>query len=300
MDGALEVPAGLAGAGLADGLAPARAAWLAELPGAVDAARRRWGLDVGRPFLPGGTSAWVAPVRDTAGRRLVLKVGWRHDEALHEAEGLALWDGAGAVRLEASAVLGASSALLLEACEPGTSLAASLDPADQDVVLAGLLRRLWVPAPAGTPLRPLEAMCREWVRGSEAARATSAARGAAVPLDPGLVRAGTALFVELAATAEEVVVLATDLHAHNVLAARREPWLAIDPKPYVGDPAYDLLQHLLNSTDRLVADPWALVRRTAGVCGVDAGRLGQWLFARCVVGSVWQPHLAAVAERTAP
>jgi streptomycin 6-kinase len=34
------------------------------------------------------------------------------------------------------------------------------------------------------------------------------------------------------------VVISTDLHAGNVLGAEREPWLAIDPKPFVGDPAY--------------------------------------------------------------
>ncbi|MEV7641372.1 aminoglycoside phosphotransferase family protein [Streptomyces rubiginosohelvolus] len=30
-----------------------------------------------------------------------------------------------------------------------------------------------------------------------------------------------------------------DLHARNILRAHREPWLAVDPKGYVGDPAYD-------------------------------------------------------------
>jgi streptomycin 6-kinase len=30
-----------------------------------------------------------------------------------------------------------------------------------------------------------------------------------------------------------------DLHAGNVLATQREPWLVIDPKPFIGDPAFD-------------------------------------------------------------
>jgi streptomycin 6-kinase len=42
------------------------------------------------------------------------------------------------------------------------------------------------------------------------------------------------------------VLLCTDLHAENVLAAEREPWLAIDPKPCIGDPAFDAIQHMLN------------------------------------------------------
>jgi hypothetical protein len=52
------------------------------------------------------------------------------------------------------------------------------------------------------------------------------------------------------------VLLCTDLHGDNILAAQRELWLVIDPKPYVGDPAYDLLQHMLNCEDRLAAAPW--------------------------------------------
>jgi streptomycin 6-kinase len=30
------------------------------------------------------------------------------------------------------------------------------------------------------------------------------------------------------------------------------------PKPYVGHPAYDVLQHMLNCEDRLAADPVGL------------------------------------------
>jgi streptomycin 6-kinase len=56
-------------------------------------------------------------------------------------------------------------------------------------------------------------------------------------------------------TAERNVMLCTDLDAGNVLAAQREPWLVIDPKPYAGDPTYDVLQHMLNCDRRLAADP---------------------------------------------
>jgi streptomycin 6-kinase len=39
-----------------------------------------------------------------------------------------------------------------------------------------------------------------------------------------------------------------DFHPGDVLAAQRRSWLAIDPKPWVGDPAFDLAQVLLNWT----------------------------------------------------
>ena len=119
-------------------------------------------------------------------------------------------------------------------------------------------------------------------------------------LDPGHERAGLELYRSLSAPAPGDVVLVTDLHAGNILSARREPWLAVDPKPYVGDPAYDPTNHLLNCRERLFDDPAALADRVADLCGVDPERLRLWLFARCVVETSWWPELAEVVSRLAP
>lgn len=110
----------------------------------------------------------------------------------------------------------------------------------------------------------------------------------------------SALFRALPATADRRVLLCTDLHGQNILAARRERWLVIDPKPYLGDPAYDPLQHMLNCSDRLAADPAGLAKRMADMAGLDSRRLTLWLFARCVQESVGNPLLAEVAARIAP
>jgi streptomycin 6-kinase len=101
-------------------------------------------------------------------------------------------------------------------------------------------------------------------------------------------------------TADCQVLLCTDLHGDNILAAQRAPWLVIDPKPYVGDPAYDLLQHMLNCQDRLAADPAGLANRMATLAGVDAGRVRQWLFAWSVQESIGSPLMRQVARRLAP
>lgn len=108
--------------------------------------------------------------------------------------------------------------------------------------MAGLLRRLWIQPPAGHPFRALESMCAWWA--DEFEDKYAAASGPR--LDQGLARAGIELFRALPSTAERSVLLATDLHPDNVLAAEREPWLVIDPKPYVGDPTYDPLQHMVH------------------------------------------------------
>jgi streptomycin 6-kinase len=271
-----------------------REAWLATLPDTIARLSDAWSLSVGEPYQPGGQTAWVGPARDAAGNEVVLKVGWMHAEALHEADGLRAWAGRGAVRVYATAQLDETTALLLELCRPGTSLASQPEES-QDVVIAGLLRRLWISPEPGHRFRPLQAMCDRWAREFERKIATRGSR-----LDPGLARDGIGLLRSLPATAERDVLLCTDLHAQNVLAAEREPWLAIDPKPYVGDPTYDPLQHMLNCAERLHADPRGLAARLADLLELDRDRLLLWLFARCVQESADWPALASVALQVAP
>ena len=252
---------------------------------------RRWGITVGQPFEHDGETAWVAPARGSDDQDLVLKLGTRHFESTHEADGLRFWQGDGAVRLHAAEEFGEITALLLERCRPGRQLGQLLPEPDQDVVVAGLLRRLW--RPAGEPFRPLSQMCDAWAAGFER-------RFTPEVIDPGLAREGLALFRSLPRTATSQVLLCTDLHGGNILAAGREPWLMIDPKPYVGDPCYDVLQHLLNCRARLGADPAGLANRMAGLLDQDAERVRLWLFARCVQESGGWPGLAEVAARLAP
>lgn len=266
-------------------------AWAADLPDLVAQAAERWGLALGEPFEPGGQVSWVAPARMPDGRDVVLKVGRRHWEAAGETAGLRTWAGQGVAELLDSCETSDTVVLLLERCVPGEPLAGR--PAqEQDVVLAGVLRRLWLEPPPGHPFRPLGQMCAAW--------ADSYEKDPCLRLDPGLGRAGVELFRTLPATAEREVLLATDLHAGNVLSAQRGPWLVIDPKPWVGDPAYDPLQHMLNHPDRLGADPVALSDRMAELCGLSPERLRLWLFARTVVESAERPALADVARLLAP
>jgi streptomycin 6-kinase len=205
-----------------------------------------------------------------------------------------VWNGDGAVHIHAVEEFPDATGLLLERCRPGTTLA-QLPELEQDVVVADLLRRLWREPPPDHSFRPLEAMCNQWAdwfAGEEAAGRVS--------LDPGLAREGIRLFRDLALSAEREVLLCTDLHAENVLAAQREPWLVIDPKPYVGDPTYDALQHMLNCEERLSSDPRGFALRLAELLGLDPDRLLLWLFARCVQESPGSELLAEVAQRIAP
>ena len=249
---------------------PERAQWLDRLPGVLRRLERDWSMTPGTPFDGEDVScAWVAPVALANGGSAVIKLGMPHMEGEHEVHGLRFWNGCAAVRLlDANDELGA---MLLERCEPGTPLRALPEP-EQDVVIAGLLRRLWLLPLAPHPFRPLSAMTERWT-------AETLADVERWP-DAGLVREGLRLFQELSRTAPREVLLATDLHAGNVLRSIREPWLAIDPKPFVGDPAYDATQHLFNCDARLRSHPAGTIHRFSDLLGVDHERVRLWMFAR--------------------
>jgi len=273
--------------------------WIAHLPIYVADAVTRWSLQVGMPYEPGGMCSWVAPARNANGDEMVLKMGIRHSEGEHEADGLRFWSGNGVVRLYDAHITHDTCALLLERCTPGQSLKQRLPEPEQDPIIAGLLRRLWQDPPPGHPFRPLQSMCDEW--GDDLAEE---AERHPDWLDSGLVRAGLEIFRSYAGTANRHVLLCTDLHADNVLAAQREPWLVIDPKPYVGDPAYDAVQHMLNCPNRVEADPHAFCQRMARLLDVEVERVTTWLFARCVQESFGSDggsqRLGLIARQIAP
>lgn len=253
---------------------PERSAWLESLPATLRHLEREWCLTLHAPFDSDDvTCSWIAPVTLDDGTFAVLKFGMPHIEGEHEIAGLRFWNGDPTVELlRADEDAGA---MLLERCVPGTPLRAEPE-IEQDGIIAGLLRRLWRLPPEPHPFRPLSMLMEHWTRETLA----SAGRWG----DPGLVEEGLRLFEDLPRTAPVHVLLATDLHAGNVLRARREPWLVIDPKPFFGDPAYDATQHLFNCAGRLRSDPHGVISRFADLLGVDSERVRLWAFARAAAG----------------
>jgi streptomycin 6-kinase len=182
-------------------------------------------LTLGEPFEAGRGSELVAPAVTADGDQVVLKVQDPHRESEHEAEALDLWDGAGAVRLLDHDP--DENVLLLERCVPGTPLSAAGAEAALDVFVE-LLPRLW--KPAGPPFRPLAAEAVWW---ADSLADTWERFGR--PFERRLLDAALEALHELPRSQGEQVLLHQDLHGDNVLAAEREPWLAIDPKPLRGE-----------------------------------------------------------------
>jgi streptomycin 6-kinase len=251
---------------------PELTAWLDRLPDVIRRLEQRWALTPDTPLDGEEPScSYVTAVRAANGMPAVLKIAMPHMEGEHEIQGLRFWDGDPTVRLlEFDDELGA---MLLERCLPGSPLRALAED-DQDVVISGLLRRLWRQPLKPHPFRPLSTLTRYW------ANETRSQIEQQPDIDMGLVRAGLHLFEELPGNATRTALLATDLHAGNVVRAEREPWLVIDPKPFVGDPAYDATQHLLNCRTRLRLHPDRTIRNFANLAEIEYERVRLWTFAR--------------------
>lgn len=264
--------------------------WLDSLPHLVESLTAEWALTLDGPPAH-GQCALVLPVRADDGAPAALKLAWPHDEARHEHLALQHWHGQGAVLL-----LRADPhrwALLLERARP-TDLR-SLDDVEACAVVGSLLARLHRPAPPQLSL--LSVAAADW-----STRLSALPRSAPVPRR--LVEHAATLCRDFAADhATDGTLLHTDAHYENVLAAEREPWLAIDPKPISGDPHFEPAPLLWNRWDEVVASfdvRWAVRRRLDAVVdalGLDPDRARDWVVVREAVNALWSVEAATRAAR---
>ncbi|MEE1800472.1 aminoglycoside phosphotransferase family protein [Streptomyces sp. JV176] len=249
-------------------------AFLAALPSMAADLLARWELRVNGPSLT-GRCALVLPVEDADGTPAMLKLQPVDDETAGEPVALRAWGGDGAVRL--LRYDGTTGALLLERLRTGDLDA--LEPRAALPVIAGLLARL-AATPAPPELRRLGDIAARMLDDTPALAAT-------LPAGP-----GRRLLLDCAAAVREVAaepgdrLLHWDLHFENVLAADREPWLAIDPKPLAGDPGFELMPALRNRFD---PDDtlWRFDLMTETL-GLDRARATAWTLGRVLQNLLWR------------
>jgi streptomycin 6-kinase len=237
------------------------AAWLESLPRMAAECAELWSLRLGEPFPRGNVSLTLRATLADRGAA-VLKLSFPEPESAQEGAALAHWDGEGAVRLlDADPV---RNALLLERAEPGTPLWDVADDEEATLVAASVARLLWQrPLPDGNPFRILANEAEDWV-----AEIHSHWEALGGPFERRLVDAAQTFARDLAASQPDVVLCHQDLQGSNVLRAEREPWLAIDPKPIVGEPAFDVASLLRDRRWSISGD---VIRRRLDLLEVELG-----------------------------
>jgi streptomycin 6-kinase len=271
-------------------------AWIAALPDLAAASLRRWDLTLDGPERCGAV-ALVLPVRRADGTPAVLKLQPVDDETRGEPAALRAWRGRGAVRLLEHDP--GTGTMLLQRLDAGRTLGAVPDDLEALRVLTELMAGLHaVTPPPG--LRLLGDVAADLLRRVPPALARSD--------DPaGLLRTCAEVVADLLDDPGDRL-LHWDLHYDNVLATPGDPdrWLAIDPKPLVGDPGFDLLAALHNRWDDVVGTgdvPRAVRRRfdlMTEILGLDRQRAAAWTLARVLENELWAAESGVPAWSSDP
>lgn len=263
----------------ADGLA-----WLDRLPTILATCEQRWKLMLHPPFAD-LSYHYVAPAVRADGTAVVVKACSPTGEFTQEVEALRLFGGRGTVQLLECDP--SNEAMLLEHLQPGTPLSSVEDDEQATSIAAAVMRQMWRPVPQAHPFPSIF----DW--GAGFVRLRRHYGGGNGPFPSALLEEAEMLFAELSTSMAESVLLHGDLHHDNILAAERQPWLAIDPKGLIGEPAYEVGALLRNALpEHLTSHQLAriLTRRVdqlAEELHVDRARVRGWGLAQAVLSEWW-------------
>jgi len=268
-----------------------RAKWLEQLPDILAACARHWDLTIETPMTEEYAIMsynCITPARQTNRSEVILKIGPRdqgEDLIIREGSVLKLCNGRGTVKLLGDRPdLGA---LLLERVRPGTPLGLQTNDEENTRIAVRVMKRFWQPVPESHSFFPMSYE----MDGFQERRIQN--NGSTAPLPSRLVERAEAYFAELTQSSTEAVVLHGDLHHWNILKADREPWLAIDPKGYFGDPGYEVGAFLANHPDASCdgLDKRTLETRRIDVLveelGFERERIIKWALILAMIWARW-------------
>lgn len=279
----LEIPEAFARR-ICDGYGQAGRAWLEGLPGLVETWARRWSLEVEGAFSLLSYN-YVLRVRRADGGRAVLKLGVPNRELTSEMAALQFYAGRGCVEIYAADP--EAGVFLIEELRPGRMLAELADDDLATQIGAEVMAAVWRPAPAE---QGVFLSVAGWAEGIGRYQARYGRNG---PLEARLVEQAGGLFRELLASAGPATLLHGDLHHYNILEAERAPWLVIDPKGVIGEPAYELGAFLYNPQpdfSRRSDLGQRLRRRIDLLCerlGLERARVVGYGVAQAVLSACW-------------
>jgi len=259
--------------------------WITRLPEVLADLEQHWSIRLLPPFNL--SYNYVTPAVRADGTEVVFKIGYPDPELLSEMAALKAYDGRGIIRLfESDPKRGA---MLLERLTPGVELATLEDDDEATRITAHVMQQLWIPAPED----PKQVLCRseKWAAGL--GRLRRLFDGGTGPFPTHLVEQAEGLFVDLFASAAPPALLHGDLHHWNILSAQRQPWLALDPKGLLGEPAYEVGALLRNRWPEN-ATPTDLQHQVARriaifseILGFDRQRMLAWSMAQAVLSAWW-------------
>ena len=256
--------------------------WLIDLPGIIAEISQKWALTIEQVFANLSFNYVVLCAGET-GEKYVLKIGVPEKDSpiLDEKRALEAFDGKGAVRLLKFDEQ--TCAMLLERAVPGTTLGEIFDEdyARAVEIAIGVIKEL----PRHPPNKAEFVNLETWISGLN--------RAVKANFEAAMVSKAQQFFAELTQPFERKVLLHGDIHFDNILSARREPFLAIDPKGIVGELGYEIavfLNDLAGWTEHLANQQEVLesaVESFAMAFAISPRDLRKWAYAFAVLSAWW-------------
>ena len=256
--------------------------WLVDLPQTLEKICVKWNLTLD-DFFPNLSFNFVAKCFDEKGEKYVLKVGVPDEDSplLTEKRALEAFHGKGSVKvLRYDENL---CAILLERAIDGKTLSevCGEDYSKAVEIAIEVLKKLPRNPPHKTQFINLET----WIDGLN--------RAVTEKFAPAKVVKAQKFFAELIEPFERKILLHGDVHFDNILAAKREPFLLIDPKGLIGEIGYEIAvflndlagwtEHLANRKNLLAE----AVKRFSNEFAVSERNLRKWCFAFAVLSAWW-------------
>lgn len=256
--------------------------WLADLPRIVNEISGKWSLEIDKVF-PNLSFNFVASCIDKAGGNFVLKIGVPEKDSsiLYEKRALEAFDGNGAVTI--LKFDGKLCAMLLERAIEGKTLSevCGEDYAKAIEIAVEVMKKL----PRNPPDKSKFINLESWINGLNRAAEENFA----------LEKVGKArkFFAALVEPFERKILLHGDVHFDNILSARREPFLLIDPKGVIGEIGYEIAvflndlagwtEHLPNQKEILAS----AVESFSKAFIISSSDLRKWAYAFAVLSAWW-------------
>jgi streptomycin 6-kinase len=249
-------------------------AWVEALPDLIAEMTSSWDLLVTGTAKDADAFGITIPAR-RGDERVLMRISYPDGWSLDQTKALHAWDGNGVVRLLEHDPRGAH---LRAAPDPGTPLSSERNQMRAFRLAADALRALWIEPPDG--LQTVTAEVRAWV-----AEMSSRFESVHQPFEISLLHEAEQLFRAYMPTQTTKVLLHGDARL-DAFVMDGERAVALDPKPLVGEPAFDAGSLLRDRPGELVLDFAAgralmqsRLEQLTDLLDVSASRVKGWAFA---------------------
>jgi len=254
--------------------------WLNNLPAIIIGCEKRFNIEI-KNSLPHLSFNYTAEAVQADGQKLIVKLCVPNDGVYNEINALEFMRGDGIVKLIDSDR--ERGILLLEQLIPGEMLSTLNNDAEATMIAADIIKKIRNPISDNHNFPTTE----QWFDRLE----KPIELPAGFPAE--LINRVKKIASELHKNKGESVLLHGDLHHFNILSARRQPWIAIDPKGIVGPPEYECGAFLRNPIPDIANHnniKSILARRVAifsETLGFDKQVIIGWGFSQAILASVW-------------